>query len=377
MSLFVNLTMRNSLRHINSFNIARNAIHTSKVQCLYAPSAIGVDAYLQTRKRVKEQFVSYSEKFRNKMNEFVGDEKNMIFTEDLKNMVHLAEPADLQLVLDMIKKFNSQNTEFRFGSFVFGPVVMRMFHFLDAPNEALQCFFDPANNGFFDQLISFQILLDLLYNHEMYEEMYKVFEKVQEKQINMTKFPKYPVVLVFAACYKQNTPQSFAYASKLWTEMSSTGTSPLRRAAGFFAALALKQGAPHVALEAISSQKQHYVTIRNIKAMGLAATGRIDDAFPVLRAVLDVDNPAQKDKHTFFEDTIETVRKAVDKSNDKDLHQEFTNIERALRDRNLIDNSQSLDTLLNNEIRGERKGQDQRFQAKRPFTRQRTVARPF
>lgn len=38
------------------------------------------------------------------MNEFVGDEKNMIFTEDLKNMVHLAEPADLQLVLDMIKK---------------------------------------------------------------------------------------------------------------------------------------------------------------------------------------------------------------------------------------------------------------------------------
>lgn len=37
----------------------------------------------------------------------------------------------------------------------------------------------------------------------MYDEIYKVFDKVQEKQINMTKFPKYPVVLVMAACYKQ------------------------------------------------------------------------------------------------------------------------------------------------------------------------------
>lgn len=66
-----------------------------------------------------------------------------------------------------------------------------------------QCFYDPKNEGFFDQLVSYHILLDLLYNHEMYDEMYKVFETVQEKQVNMTKFPKYCVVLVLAACYKQ------------------------------------------------------------------------------------------------------------------------------------------------------------------------------
>lgn len=67
----------------------------------------------------------------------------------------------------------------------------------------LQCFNDPANSGFFDQLISYQVLLDLLYNHQMYDEMFNVFEKVKERQINMTKYPKYPVVLIFAACYKQ------------------------------------------------------------------------------------------------------------------------------------------------------------------------------
>ena len=68
---------------------------------------------------------------------------------------------------------------------------------------AFQCFDDPANEDFFAQLVSYQILLDLLYNYQMYDEMYRVFEKIQEKQLNMTKFPKYPVVLILGACYKQ------------------------------------------------------------------------------------------------------------------------------------------------------------------------------
>lgn len=48
--------------------------------------------------------MSFSDKFRSKMSSFVADPRNMIFTEDLKNMVHIAEPADIHLVLDMIKK---------------------------------------------------------------------------------------------------------------------------------------------------------------------------------------------------------------------------------------------------------------------------------
>ena len=35
-------------------------------------------------------------------------------------------------------RFNQQNKEVRFGSFVFGPVVMRMYYFLNKPDEALQ-----------------------------------------------------------------------------------------------------------------------------------------------------------------------------------------------------------------------------------------------
>ncbi|KAI8420177.1 hypothetical protein MSG28_008738 [Choristoneura fumiferana] len=249
-----------------------------------------------------------------KMTEFVDDPKSMIFTEDLKNMVHMAEPSDLELCLKMVKKFNTQTTEYRFGSFVFGPVVMRMFHFLDAPNEALQCFEDPANDKFFDQLVTYQVLLDLLYSHEMYDEMYRVFEKVKERQ---------------------NSPQSMEYASKLWSDMNKTGTVPLRRACTFFAALALKQGAPHIALESISIQKQHYVTIRNIK--------------------------------------IAKVREAVEKSDNKDVKKEFDDIVTAMVDRQLIDSKQTLDMLLNAEIAGLPKKQESvqgmpgSFQKRMPF----------
>lgn len=321
----------------------------TQVKNLYSPAALGIDGFLQTRKRAKEQFTNYAEKFRTKMNEFVSSQENMIFTEDLKNMVHLAEPTDLKLILSMIQKFNSQNNELRFGSYVFGPVVMRMFHFLDAPKEALECFYDPKNDGFFDQQMSYHILLDLLYNHEMYDEMYKVFDRLQQKQINMSKFPKYCVVMVLAACYKQNTPKSLEYASKLWSDMASAGSVPVRRACTFFAALALKQGAPHIAMESISSQKQHYVTIRNIKAIALADMGRVEDTLPVLRNVLDIDSPAQKDKHTFFDETLERVRKAVEISKNKDVQKEFEDIEKALKDRGLVE-SKTLDQLLTAEI---------------------------
>ncbi|KAJ8717901.1 hypothetical protein PYW07_005831 [Mythimna separata] len=349
MSIIVNSLARSSFYANIRLITPYRGVHVTQVRNLYSPAALGIDNFLQTRKRAKEQFTSYAEKFRTKMNEFVSSQDNMIFTEDLKNMIHLAEPTDLKLILSMIQKFNSQNSELRFGSYVFGPVVMRMFHFLDAPKEALECYYDPKNDGFFDQQVSYHILLDLLYNHEMYDEMYKIFDRLQQKQINMSKFPKYSVVMILAACYKQNTPKSLQYASKLWSEMASAGSVPVRRACAFFAALALKQGAPHIAMESISSQKQHYVTVRNIKTMALADMGRVEDTLPILRSVLDIDSPSQKDKHTYFEETIQRVRKAVEKSKNKDVQKAFEDIAKALKDRGLIENK-TLDQLITTEI---------------------------
>lgn len=79
-----------------------------------------MDKYLYSKEKIASQFVNSAEKFREKMFEYTGSD-NMIFTEDLKNMAHLVQsPEDIDLVERMMKKFNSQNKELRFGNFVFG-----------------------------------------------------------------------------------------------------------------------------------------------------------------------------------------------------------------------------------------------------------------
>lgn len=80
---------------------------------------------------------------------------------------------------------------------------MRMFYFLNKPEEALQCFKNPDLDGFFDQLMSYQILMDLLFINGKYDEVLEVFEIIRAKQIQTAKFPKQAVVLTLASLYKK------------------------------------------------------------------------------------------------------------------------------------------------------------------------------
>lgn len=70
----------------------------------------------------------------------------------------------------------------------------------------MQCFKAPELNGFFDQLISYQILLDLLYENKKYNEVLEAFELIKAKQIEGMKYPKNAVVLVYASLYKMVSP---------------------------------------------------------------------------------------------------------------------------------------------------------------------------
>lgn len=101
----------------------RNLVKTRSInhaRTLYTAEALGVDKYLYSKDRVSAQFVNSADKFKTKMTEYLKPE-HLIFTEDLKNMVHLVQgQEDIDLVEQMTKKFNSQNKELRFGNFVFG-----------------------------------------------------------------------------------------------------------------------------------------------------------------------------------------------------------------------------------------------------------------
>jgi len=307
---------------------------TRVVRNLYCPASLGVDNYIQTRGRIKSQFQNNEGSFKEKMKDFAnGSSSSMIFTEDLKHVIHIVEdsPDDIDLVKNMMIKFCQQNNNLRFGSFIFGPVVMRMYYYLNKPSEAFEVFMTPELEGFFDQLVSFQILMDLLLKNKMYEQVLNVFDVIKKKQLQGSKYPKNVIVLVSAACYYLNTPESFDYIKHLWTEINSVGHQPMRRAGTFAAALALQQNAPDVALEILTSMKQQtYVTIRNLKAAALADLGRPDDALPILRAVLEAD-VVRDIKHTFSEEIIQRVKKSISDFNNPEVTREFERIEKQLR----------------------------------------------
>lgn len=165
---------------------------------------MGLQGYENARLNIRNQFLNVENTFRTKMQEICDKDSSMIFTEDLKSMLHLAQkkPEDIELLVRMIAKFNSQNKELRFGTFIFGPVVMRTFYYLDEPDLAFTAFKDPQFDNFFDQMISYQILLCLLYKHGKYSEMRDVYNIIKSKNLDGD-YPRNSLILVLAACYKE------------------------------------------------------------------------------------------------------------------------------------------------------------------------------
>lgn len=299
------------------FNLVRQSGTAKSVvasRSLYSASVLGLDGYKESRERTSTQHLHNIDNFKRKMREFVaGSTTNMIFTEDLKNVIHLVENTaeDKKLLMDMIEKYNSQSQELRFGNYVFGPVVMRALYFLQDHQLALQLFKDEKYNGFFDQLTSYQVLGDLLYENGLYPEVREVFDIIKKRQIQGGRYPKHSITLTFAACYQENSKESFQYAMNLWKELNAVGHIPMRKATSFAAALALKQNEPGIALEIASSLLySNYVTIRQTKLLALVKLGRFDDLVPILRSVLEVSGPLDK-KQTFCQEVIQQIKEAI------------------------------------------------------------------
>lgn len=64
-----------------------------------------MDSYVDKRDKVKQYFSNDADKFRRKMIGFVeNEETSMIFTEDLKNMLHLADSGDSELLERILRQ---------------------------------------------------------------------------------------------------------------------------------------------------------------------------------------------------------------------------------------------------------------------------------
>lgn len=80
-----------------------------------------------------------------------------------------------------------------------GTEVMRAFYYLNEPQIALETFKNPELQSFFDNLTTYQILLDLLFNNAMYAEVREVYDILNKKKVKSQS----ALMIVVAACYKQ------------------------------------------------------------------------------------------------------------------------------------------------------------------------------
>lgn len=149
--------------------------------------------------------MSIEDTFREKMKEICQKDDGIVFTEDLKAMIHLARPneQDMSLLNDMLKKYIQKHEESKIGSYVFGPVVMRMYYHLNQPQYALQAFENEVLRNSFNYRSSFRILMCLLFKNNMFKDMKEVYDKVLST--NGMDFIGTNNVLIYAACLKEVT----------------------------------------------------------------------------------------------------------------------------------------------------------------------------
>lgn len=275
-----------------------------QTRTLYTEQSLGIDLYIKKRQKKKLQFGEKKDQLMEKMRQSIqpysaeregeGTPSSSgsgvvatVFAEDLKNMLDLTETdEEIDICVQMMRRFHEQSKALRFGTFVFGPVAMRLFYLLDKPDLAIQTLKDPQLAGFFYQFTSYQIAMDLLYKRGRYNDVKDLYEHMRKQQLHGTKFPRDCVVLVLGACYQIGTRESYDFALSLIREARKSGALILRKGLTFTAALALKMDEPKIAMELLALTAQmNYITVRNLRMIALSHLDRYEDIFLVLRSI--------------------------------------------------------------------------------------------
>lgn len=181
--------------------MCKNICYFSASRQLFSPSVFDVDQYVKKREFVKTQYSSSEEIFRSKVRQAL-ENNSLTFTDDVRTMIYLLDnkTEDFDLLNKMIKKYCSQK-DLKFGSNlpVNGTLAMRAYHFFNQPTIALEMLKDPELKPFFNQLTTYTLLLDLLFNNKMYKEVIDTFDSIKGE----LERPLWPSIVVFGACFKQ------------------------------------------------------------------------------------------------------------------------------------------------------------------------------
>ncbi|XP_055345149.1 pentatricopeptide repeat-containing protein 2, mitochondrial-like [Paramacrobiotus metropolitanus] len=366
-----------SLSHGCCGNSTANSILTtaprnfsvSACQLLFSQKAMGLTEYVDVREKTTEQMGTMKERFKQKLDGYLsGNSAPLILTEDLRKMCYVAEDEkDLQTLKKMLKKYSKQHTDKRFAAFAFGPVIMRLYHHLNKPDEALAAIQDPELRPVYDQLTSYTVAMDLLYENQRYADVLTLYKIMLERPFigNSRTMFRINLTLACAAGYQLGTPAAHKTVMDLVKRAIDRQALLMRRAVAFAAALALKNNDAAGALEVLNfdpSQHNHK-SLRNLLVLSLTKLDRLEDVLPIFSGVTVRDSASKPTWFGLFSDVIAEVKKAVETKDNPELRRKFDAAFKNLEENDAID-SQTLETYLVLPIQfqssenSERQGQD-------------------
>ncbi|XP_037083376.1 pentatricopeptide repeat-containing protein 2, mitochondrial-like isoform X1 [Pollicipes pollicipes] len=335
----------------------RDAV-SQHARTLFGAGRLGVDEYRQRRTQVGRRLADSKDELHQRLEKFASGLERMAFSEELRQLVHVAEAEEQDQVLltRMITRLHSQASSVRFGSFVFGPVVMRMYWHHQLADQALQAFRNPELDGFFDQLTSFTLLLDLLYKQGRYQDVLDTFDEVQTRQLHGSKYPADCVALAMAACYQLNSAASFEYVRDLLLRLEEVGHATSPRAVALAAALLLRQGAPDEALRLLRRRRDTAKPLlRDLLALSLADLDRPAEAVETLGQPLLADLPYKlRDGFAVVSDAVDRVEASVQRKNDAQVNAKWQSVKQGLQSYGLTRDA-TLEDALTSPILGLRK----------------------
>lgn len=109
---------------------------------LFSASSLSINGHLAKRDQTKSYFADRERAFKSRIKQFVDSppsRDNMIFTQDVKNMLHLVEnePRDIELLMKVLRKYTNQEPFLSTDNYLFGPVLMRLLHVYKLDDVAL------------------------------------------------------------------------------------------------------------------------------------------------------------------------------------------------------------------------------------------------
>ncbi|KFD51116.1 hypothetical protein M514_08016 [Trichuris suis] len=263
---------------------------------IFTDNSIGLPEFNQFRNERRRQMQLSNDEFWNKIRHYFLPNNNLlIYTEDFKNAISLAELDEhFELLELMCRRYHEQSCRLSLFVYRFGPVIMRLFHSSKRCDMAKRMIMDENLRGFFDYLICFTVCMDLLFKEGRFADVIDVWNAYKESEsCKNIPYPRSLQILVTGSFYKLGTVESYDSALELLSGCIGQEVPLVRKALLFVVALCLKRNEADMAFELINLLKkpEESVSGRSLYCIILARLGRLAEALDVLEQLTVTSGP--------------------------------------------------------------------------------------